>query len=302
MSKHQDYLSFAYIRGETVSFSDANVSIATNALQYGLAIFGGVKGYLQDDGSIGILRLDDHIKRLGNSAKILRMPYNFDEKLVKDVFIELTKKNDINSNVYYRPFIYRSDISLSPAIEGDYDFALYMLKLGDYFDKSKGLNVCVSSWIRNSDNSLPPRTKVSGGYVNAALAIEDARRAGYDSAIMLDNSGFVGEGAVMNIYIVRNGKIITPDVSSDILEGITRNTVLDLCTRLNLDIEVRPISRTELYVAEEVFFSGTATELTWCASVDGVEICKSEGDIFTALNENFTKLTKNTKDKYLTLV
>ncbi len=302
MANHQDYLDFAYIRGEFVPFKEANVSIATNSLQYGMAIFGGLKGYRQADGSTGILRLDDHITRLKNSAKILRMPFDFDGKKIKDTFIELTKRNKPTGNVYYRPFIYRSDIALSPAVAGEYDFALYMLNVGDYFDKSRGLKVCVSSWTRNSDNALPPRTKVSGGYVNAALAIEDATRGGYDSAIMLDNTGNVGEGAVMNIFVVRDGMIITPDVNADILEGITRRTVIELAKDHGYDVIARPISRTELYLAEEVFFSGTATEMTWVTSIDGVTISDTAGPIFTKLNEAFTDLTKDTKNKLLTLV
>lgn len=302
MAKHQDYLQHAYIRGEFCDFKDATVPIATNAMQYGIAIFGGVKGYKLEDGSIGILRLDDHIRRLKTSAKILRFPYDFDEKKIRNVFEKLTEKNMPLSNVYYRPFLYRSDISLSPAIAGEYDFALYMLSMGDYFDKSRGLRVCVSSWTRNNDNALPPRTKASGGYINAALAVEDATRGGYDSAIMLDSSGFVGEGAVMNLYIVRNGTIITPDVSSHILEGITRLTVLELAKEHGIPVEVRQISRTELYVADEVFFSGTATELTWCESIDGVTITDMPGKYYSKLNDAFNELVTNPKHKHLATI
>ncbi|MCA9332882.1 branched-chain amino acid transaminase [Candidatus Saccharibacteria bacterium] len=299
MASHQDYLEYAYLKGKVLPFKEANVPIATNALQYGLAIFGGVKGYLQDDGKIGILRLDDHLERLKKSAKVLRFPFDFDDEFIKQTFIDLTRKNKPKSNVYYRPIIYRSDIALSPAIAGDYDFGLYMLSLGDYFDKSRGLRVCVSSWVRNSDNALPPRTKASGGYVNAALAIEDAARGGYDSAIMLDSNGFVGEGAVMNIYIVRDGRLITPSVNSDILEGITRKTVLQLAKDNNITVEVRQISRTELYIADEVFFSGTATELTWCESIDKVEISSKPGPVYQQLNENFNAITQGKRSDFL---
>lgn len=302
MAKHQDYLEHAYIRGEIVPFADATVSIATNALQYGLGIFGGVKGYKQADGSIGIFRLDDHIQRLQRSAKILHFPYEIDAKKIRNTFIELTKRNAPKGNVYYRPFIYRSDIALSPAINGDYDFSLYMLNVGDYFDKSKGLRVCISSWTRNSDNALPPRTKVSGGYVNAALAMFDATQAGYDAAVMLDSSGHVGEGAVMNLFMVRDGKIITSGITSDILEGITRRTVIELAEKLGIPVEERTIDRTELYIADEVFFAGTATELTWATSVDGTVITEQPGPIFSKLNKAFFEMLQDPKHPHLTIV
>lgn len=302
MAKHQDYLEYAYLQGKIIPFKDANVSIATNALQYGMGIFGGIKGYKQANGQIGIFRLDDHIERLRRSAKILRMPFDFDAKHIKQTFIELTQKNNPKGNVYYRPFIYRSDIALSPAVSGDYDISLYMLNITNYFDKTKGLKVCVSSWVRNSDNALPPRTKASGGYVNAALAMHDATSAGYDAAVMLDSSGHVGEGAVMNIYVVRDGVIYTPNVTADILEGITRRTVTELAKSLDIPVVERAIDRTELYIADEIFFSGTATELTWAQSVDSVAISDQQGPVFTQLSQAFDKAVHDPSSKHLTLV
>jgi branched-chain amino acid aminotransferase len=302
MANHQDYLEYAFLQGKFVPFKDANISIATNGLQYGLGIFGGIKGYKQENGQIGIFRLDDHIERLRKSTKILRLQYDFDASKMRETFIELTKKNAPQGNVYYRPFIYRSDIALSPAIAGDYDFALYMLNMADYFDKTRGLKVCVSSWVRNNDNALPPRTKASGGYVNAALAMHDAVSGGYDAAVMLDSSGHVGEGAVMNIYVVRDGTIITPNVTADILEGITRRTVTEFATELGIPIVERAIDRTELYVADEIFFSGTATELSWAESVDSVAISDKPGPIFQQLQQAFNTTIHNPKDDRLTLV
>ncbi len=302
MAKQENYLTTAYIRGQVTPFVDANVSVATNALQYGIAFFGGTKGYYQKNGSIGIFRLDEHLERMARSTKILRFPYNFDVKKIKEIFIELTKLNKPNGNVYYRSFVYRSDIALSPAIDGEYDFALYMLNAGDYFDKSRGLKVCVSSWVRNSDNALPPRTKASGGYVNAALAMHDAVASGFDAAILLDSSGHVGEGAVMNFFMVRDNLIITPAVSADILEGITRKTVLELAAEIGYKVEERQIDRSELYVADEIFFSGTATELTWAESVDNVVIGREPGPVFTKLKQGFKNILNNPEDNRLTIV
>ncbi len=302
MAGQQDYLEHAFLQGKIIPFKDANISVATNGLQYGIGIFGGIKGYKQDNGQIGIFRLDEHIERLQRSSKILRFQYDFDAKKIKDIFIELTKKNAPKGNVYYRPFIYRSDIALSPAIKGDYDMTLYMLNIADYFDKSRGLKVCVSSWTRNNDNALPPRTKASGGYVNAALAMHDAVTSGFDAAVMLDDSGHVGEGAVMNIYMVRDGVIYTPNVTADILEGITRRTITELAEKLHIPIVERVIDRTELYIADEIFFSGTATELTWVQSIDNVDIREKAGPIYTKLQEAFDQAVHDKNSPYLTLV
>ena len=302
MAAHQDYLQFAFFEDNIVPFSNAKISIATNGLQYGVAIFGGVKGYLQNDGSIGIFRLEDHLQRMARSAKILRFPYEFDTTKIRRAFLDLTKKNQPQTDVYYRPFIYRSDIMLSPAIKGDYNFSLHMLSLGDYFDKSRGMKVCVSSWTRNNDNALPPRTKASGGYVNAALAMNDATASGYDAAIMLDSSGHVGEGAVMNMFMVRDGVLYTPQVTADILEGITRRSVIELAQKAGITVVERTIDRTELYIADEVFFSGTATELSWVTSIDSVAIAKTAGPIFSQISQAFRAATHDPTHQWLTIV
>jgi len=287
-----EYMDKAYFEGEFVDFKDAKVSVATNALQYGIALFGGVKGYKLDDGRFGIFRLDDHIERLQQSARTLRFKRVWKASELKEVFIELTKQNSPTTNTYYRPFIYRSDISLSPELQGDYEFTLYMMPLGDYFDKSRGLNVEVSSWFRNTDNAIPPRTKGSGGYLNSALAVDTAKSKGLDSAIMLDGSGHVTEGAVMNLFMVRNGKIITTPNSADILEGITRKTVFQIAEDEGIEIVERMIDRSELYVADEVFFSGTATELTWCQFIDGLEVTSEMGEVTSKISDRFTNIVK----------
>lgn len=302
MATEQTYLPHAFIRGKIVPFSEANISVATNALQYGIAVFGGVKGYAQKDGSVGIFRLQDHLKRMERSTKILRFEYDFNAGRIEQIFLDLTKQNEPKGNVYYRPFIYRSDTALGPGIKGDYDLALYMLSTADYFDKSRGLKVSVSSWVRNSDNALPPRTKASGGYVNAALAMHDAQAAGYDAAILLDGSGHVGEGAVMNLFMVRDGVLYTPHISADILEGITRRSILEIAKELSIPVVERAIDRTELYIADEIFFTGTATELSWTESVDSVNISKHAGPMFTTIAAHFSEKTHDPKNPWLTIV
>lgn len=289
MSKGFEPYPFSFMRGKIVPVEDAKVSIMTNALQYGGGVFGGIRGYPTPHG-LSVFRLDEHLSRLKASCELMEFLFTFDKAQIKSHFIELIKCNKPDVSTYFRPFIYRSDTHLSPDIEGDYDFALYMLKMPHYFDPSRGLKVRISSWQRISDNVIPPKGKVSGGYVNSALAIHEARKDGFDSAIMLNRTGNVSEGAVMNVFLVKKGKLITPDLNSDILEGITRRTVIELATEMGIAVQERPVTPQELIDADEVFFSGTAANISWCAVIDSTTIGKSPGPITQKLATAFTDL------------
>lgn len=280
---------YAYIRGEIVPFEQATVSIATNALHYGGGVFGGIKA-IQTDGGVAVFRLDDHIARLAKSCRILRFPYAVDAEDITRTIEQLIQKNKPTGTTYIRPIIYRSDTALSPSIEGDYDLAIYMLDMPHYFDPEKGTRVMVSSWQRNADNAIPPRTKATGGYINSALAIHEANMRGFDSAIMLDAHGNVSEGAVMNVFLVRDGVLVTPSTDSSILEGITRRTVLELAAQWKLQAEERPVSRSELYLADEIFFCGTAANISWCPQVDDVSFGDKPGEITKRFIDAFEKL------------
>ncbi len=291
---------YAYFQKKVVPIENAQISIMTNGLHYGVGIYGGFKAYETNDG-VKIFRLDDHLQRMKNSVGILNFPFEFDVEETKKTVLELAAKNKLTSVSYIRPLIYRSDIVLSPDIAGEYDLAIYMMHMPDYFDSAKGLDVCVSSWQRNSDNAIPPRTKATGGYINSALAINDAHAAGYDSAIMLDSRGNVSEGAVMNIFLVKKGKLITPSSDSDILEGITRKTIIELAKEMGIELEERIVDRSELYTAEEVFFTGTAANVTWCKSIDKTEIGKTIGPVTKKLATAFDNLVE-THPQYFTKV
>ncbi|HUP26485.1 MAG TPA: branched-chain amino acid transaminase [Candidatus Limnocylindrales bacterium] len=281
---------FAFINNTIKPIEEATISIMTNALHYGAGIFGGLKAYDTAKG-MGIFRLDDHVSRMWSSAKILRLPYAFDKKTVSQQITDLAIKNKLKGKTYIRPLLYRSDTQLSPGIAGEYDLAIYMLEMTtDYLASADGLSVCVSSWQRNSENALPPRTKATGGYLNSALAIHDAKQSGYDSAIMLNQHGEVGEGAVMNLFVVKNGVLVTPSMEADILEGITRRTVMELARELGIDVQERTVSRSELYGADELFFCGTAVEISWCKTVDKVEISPQAGPITSKLMRAFAEL------------
>lgn len=280
---------FAFMNKTILPIEEAQISIMTNALHYGGGIFGGIKAYETLDG-VQIFRLDDHIERMRQSCKILRFPFEFDTEGIKTTILDLAKKNQLHGTTYIRPLIYRCDTNLSPAITGEYDLAVYMLKMPEYIPQDKGLSVCVSSWQRNSDGALPPRTKATGGYLNSALAIHDAEAAGFDSAILLDSNGNVGEGAVMNLFMVKNGQLITPSIDADILEGITRRTVLLIAKDLKIPVVERTIRRSELYTADEIFFCGTAVEISWCQKVDTVEISSQIGNITLKIRHGFQSL------------
>ncbi|MBI5357331.1 branched-chain amino acid transaminase [Candidatus Saccharibacteria bacterium] len=280
---------YAYFEGAIVPIEQAQISIMTNSLHYGIGIFGGLKIFMTQDGP-AIFRLDDHLERMRKSVEILGFRYDFDSIKIKKIILELASKNNPTSTTYIRPLVYRSDTNISPDIAGDYELAVYMLDMPAYFDPSSGLKVCVSSWQRNSDNAIPPRTKATGGYINSALAIDEARGKGYDSAIMLDKNGNVSEGAVMNIFLVKDGELITPSLDSDILEGITRKTIIEIANRSDIKVTERKVKPEELYEADEVFFSGSATNITWCSVIDEKEISSQVGPITQKLISDFGDL------------
>ncbi len=280
---------FAYFEGKTVPIEDAQLSIMTNALHYGIGIFGGIKSFETEQGP-AIFRLDDHLRRLENSVRTLGFNFDFDHEKIKKIILSLARKNKIRGTTYIRPIIYRSDTDLSPDITGEYELAVYMLDMPYYFDPTKGLKVMVSSWHRNSDKAIPPRTKATGGYMNSALAIHEANKRGFDSAIMLDKDGNISEGAVMNLFLVKDGHLITPSLDSDILEGITRKTVIELAKDLKLLVAERKVKHQELYDADEIFFSGTAAEITWCSTVDSTDISSQPGPVTQKLSKRFQSL------------
>lgn len=264
-------MDYAFFEGNIVPFSEAKVSIGTHALQYGTGAFGGIRGYISEDATtINIVRLREHAARLLRSAKLLRMNLPYDVDRFAEVIVELTKKNAPTSDTYYRPFVYKSSVSLSPKLQGlDDQLAVYMLPMGDYLDTTRGQTAIVSSWTRTSDNMIPSRGKITGSYIGSALAKDQAMAYGCDDAIMLNAEGKVAEGSAANLFIVRDGTLVTPPIDSDILEGITRRTILQLAGELGIPTEQRSIDRSELYIADEAFFCGTGVQVAWIGEIDG---------------------------------
>ncbi|MDH5680354.1 MAG: branched-chain amino acid transaminase [Spirochaetota bacterium] len=266
--KTQEY---AYFKREIVPVEEANINIKTHAFQYGTGCFCGIRGYWNDEKQqFYLYRLKDHYERLYQSAKILMMNVGHSIEELIDITVSLVKKNQWKEHAYFRPILYKSDLSISPRLHdvGD-DFAIYTIPLGDYLDVEKGLSCRVSSWTRLAENMIPTRAKASGGYINSALAKSEAMLDGYDEAIFLDSHGYVSEGSAENIFLVRNGKLITPQFSDSILEGITRRSVIHLAKKeLGIEVEERSIGRSELYVSDEAFFCGTGVQLSWIREID----------------------------------
>jgi branched-chain amino acid aminotransferase len=272
VNKNHSFLdsSVAYIDGTFVPFSEATLSIASAPVQYGLSVYTAFNIVYSERGFLGF-RLKDHYQRLCNSAQVMGMQsfesYCNYESLVQ-LISTLVAKNNLDQSVIVRINYYVDAIMAGTQIHDlPVGLSMFVLPFTDYYTKST-LDVCVSSWRRIADDAIPPRAKVTGSYVNSSLMKSEALLNGYDDCIALDHNGHVAEGAVANIFIVRNGILITPTESSDILEGITRNTVQRIAVELGIPTQVRAIDRSELYIADEIFFSGSSARIWPIASVD----------------------------------
>ncbi|MCH7670258.1 MAG: branched-chain amino acid transaminase [Acidobacteria bacterium] len=262
-------MGITYIDGDWVDDADATVNVRSRALNYGLGCFAGIRGYLADDGEqVYVFRLDRHIHRLGYQAKILHLKLP-DPAVVRDVLLELLRRNEAHYDVYMRPLLLHNSNELAPILDpSTTSFIAYTMPLSRYLSDDP-INVCVSSWRRSSDNAVPARAKPTGGYVNSALARQEALDNGFDEAIMLTDAGKVSEGSAEHIFLVRDGVLFSPPSTEDNLDGITRQSLISLATQdLGLEFVERPIGRTELYSADEIFLCGTGAEVTPVASVD----------------------------------
>ncbi len=264
------HLPYCYFEGEIIPIEDAKVSIATHALQYGTGVFAGIRGYLDRDGStINIFRLRDHMTRFSQSAGLIKIDLGVDIDGLCEIAVELTRRNAPTSNIYFRPYAYKSGLDLGPTLRGvDNNFAIYLLPLDNYYSAEDGLSVMVSSWSRIQDNAIPARGKISGAYINSAITKDEAVEYGFDDAILLNSRGKVSEGSACNMMLVRRGVLITPPVTADILEGITRRSVLQIARDAGIAVEEREVDRTELYVADEIFFCGTGVQVTPVTKID----------------------------------
>ncbi|MCG9479306.1 MAG: branched-chain amino acid transaminase [Actinomycetia bacterium] len=294
---------FAYFEGKIVPISEAKVDIRTNSLQYGTAVFEGIRSYWnQYQQKNYIFRMKDHYQRLLESGQILMINLDKSIQQLSEITIELLKKEDYHEDSYIRPYAYNSGLTIGPKlVDNPQDIFIYTIPLGNYLETSKPISVCTSSWTRINDNSIPPRAKIAGSYVNAALQKTEALLNGYDEAIVLTSDGqHVSEGSAMNIFIVKRGVLITPPVTDDILEGVTRNTVLELAANeLGIEVEQRSVDRTELYTADELFFCGTGAQISPIGSIDKRIIGNNTmGTVTKKLQQLYFSIVKNEVDKY----
>ncbi len=263
-------MGITYFDGEFVDDSDARINVRSRSLNYGLGCFGGVRGYLADDGEqVNVFRLDAHVERLAESAKILFMKLPGTTAEVAEIILEVIRRNNVHHDVYLRPMVINNSDKLAPILrEEDSAFICYSMPLKRYIDKD-AIDVMVSSWRRTSDNAIPSRVKPTGGYLNSALARREALDNGFDEAIFLTEAGKVSEGSAEHIFLVRRGILYSPPSTEDNLDGITRRSLIEMITRdLDLPFVERPIGRTELYVADEIFLCGTGAQVTPVRSVD----------------------------------
>ncbi|GMU41426.1 MAG: putative branched-chain-amino-acid aminotransferase [Chloroflexota bacterium] len=265
----------AFFRGRFVPLEQANINIMTHAFNYGTAVFEGVRGnWNDDDGELYLFKVREHIQRIRQSAKIMRMSLKYSDDEIVETIHDLVKQNGYREDVYIRPMVYKSSEMVGVRMHNlEDDFLVYVTPFGAYLDPEAGARCQTSSWRRVDDTEIPARAKVNGLYVNNAMAKTEAQLNGFDEAIMLNQDGHVSEGSGENIVMIRRGVLITPPASDNILEGITLETALEIAQReFGLRVERRSIDRSELYIADEIFMTGTAAHVTPVTEVDRVAI------------------------------
>jgi len=262
---------WAFFRGEIVPLRDARVSVMTHAFNYGTAVFEGIRAYWNGDhNQLYALDLLPHYERLKASARFLMMEIPYTAEQLASTTVEILRRNGLREDIYIRPLIYKASETIGVRLHNlDADVVIFGIPFGQYIDTEGGVRAQVSSWRRTDDNAIPARGKITGAYVNGALAKSEAQLNGFDEAIVLTQDGHVSEGSAENLFIVRGGKLITPPVTDNILEGITRRRLMAVAReRLEIPVEERQIDRTELYMADEVFLCGTGAQISPVVEID----------------------------------
>lgn len=294
--------STVYAQGRFLRYDEARVGLLTHGLNYGTGCFEGIRGYWNaDERELYLLQLREHFERLHRSAHILMMelPHTVDELVA--LTVELCVRNRFEENIYVRPLIFKAAEDVGVRLLGVPDaFAMVALPFSKYFDAEAGLKVGVSSWRRIDDTMAPARAKITGVYVNSALAKTEAQLNGFDEAILLSQDGHVAEGSAANLFLVKNGTLFTPDPTQNVLEGITRRSVATLAkAELGMPVVERSLDRSELYGADEIFMTGSAAGIVYVNSVDHRRIADGRmGRTTRALNELHERITQGSEPKY----
>ncbi len=294
---------YAFFEGKFVDIGDAKVSIKTHVVQYGTGVFEGIRGYWnEEEEEIYLFRLREHFLRMNDSMKIMRIEPKFSVDEMCDMAVELVKKNAPRTDVYVRPLAYKNSQLIGPGLHNNpSEFCMFAVPFGAYFKTGEeGLRVMVSSWRRIEDNAIPPRAKVTGAYANTALSKTDAVLYGFDDSIVLTEDGHISEGSAMNLFMVKNGELITTTVSDNILVGITLSSVIDFARgELGIETNRRKIDRTELYSADELFFCGTGAEVCAVIEVDKRPVGTGKiGPMCEQIKNLYRKITHGEIEKY----
>ncbi len=287
--------TIVWFQSRFVRLAEANVNILTHALNYGTGVFEGIRGYYDERAAdIFLMRALEHYERWKQNCGILRIKVPASPAELSEITAELCRRNGFESDVYVRPLAYKASARIGVAPDDNDAYAIIALPFGQYFEKSKGLKAGVVSWRRIDDTMIPGRAKICGAYVNSVLAGDEARHNGHDEAIFLTQDGHVAEGAACNIFMVRGGKLVTPPVTDNILEGITRASVMELARKeMNIEVVERSIDRSELYTCTEVFFAGTAVEVVPVTQVDHRLVGSGEiGRVTEALRTLYADATR----------
>jgi branched-chain amino acid aminotransferase len=294
--------TYAFFRGSYVPLGQANINILNQTFMYGLGVFDSVRGYLSREGqAVYLFRLREHLERMFDSMKIMRLSCRYSVDEVCNIVLELVKRNAPETDIYIRPSIFAASNSIAPnLINVESDICILCVPVSDYVNTQSGLKVQVSSWRRLEDNAMPSRAKINGSYVNTALAKTDAHDAGFDDCIVLSENGQVAEGSAMNLFMVKNGRVITTPATENIVEGITRATIIELCDKeFGLKTIDRQIDRSELYTADELFLSGTLAQVASITSVDHRPIGDGKpGAVSTKVRDIYTRVCRGQISQY----
>jgi len=294
---------YVYFKGKIVPYSEASVGVLNHTLNYGTGAFAGLRGYWnEDEEQLYVFRPLDHFQRFLESARLLCMELPHTKEQLTDALFELLRTEKMRADCYVRPLAYFSDELIGVRLHNLHpEVAIVTFPFGAYVDNEEGLHVTISSWRRVDDNMIPARGKICGAYVNSALVKTDAQRAGFDEAIVLNQDGHVSEGSAENLFIIRRGVAITPPVTDNILEGITRRTLIHLLREeMGIQVEERPIDRTEIFIAEECFFCGTGVKIAAITRVDHRSIGSGVmGPVTTQLRDLYFSIVYGREKKYI---
>ena len=290
---------YVWFDGKFVTIDKAKVPITTHAIHYGTSIFEGIRAYWNGK-NLFVFRLDEHIKRFRRSGQFYNISLNFSDKEISDAIIGICKKNKIKNSCYIRPFYFIGDygINLHVTEKAPTNVGIISFPFGDLFNKN-GITAGVVSWRKFSDMSTPTQAKMGGNYLNSIIATQEAKRNGYEEAILLDHKGNVSEAPGENIFIVREGRLITPPLSSSALEGITRDSVIKIGRDLDFEVLENFVTKSELISSDEIFLTGTAAEITPIISMDGKKIGNGKpGDITKKMMDEYTNIVMNKNNDY----